>query len=91
MSDIREKQRLMHEDTNTLMEALLESYDVPRSRILVPAGKVGQVVADTAHKIEADLVVLGTGAQRNQEEVLIGHAAEKILARTSCDGLVVQP
>ena len=91
MSDIREKQRLMHEDTNKLMEALLESYDVPRSRIFLPAGKVGQVVADTAHKIEADLVVLGTGAQRNQEEVLIGHAAEKILARTSCDVLAVQP
>lgn len=91
MSDIREKQRLMHEHTNRLMEALLESYDVPRSRIFLPAGKVGQVVADMAHKIEADLIVLGTGAQRNQDEVLVGHAAEKILARASCDVLAVQP
>lgn len=91
MRDIHRKRKLMHEDTNRLMEALLESYDVPRSRIFLPAGKVGQVVAETVHKIEADLVVVGTGAQRNQDEVLVGHAAEKILARASCDVLAIQP
>lgn len=91
MSDIRKKQKLMHEDTDRLMEALLESYDVPRSRIFLPAGKVGHMVAATAHKVEADLIVVGTGAQRNSDEVLIGHAAEKILTRASCDVLAVQP
>lgn len=74
--------------TQDLLAAMLEPYDVAKTRIHRPAGKVGHMVAETARKTKAGLVVVGSSASGNR---LLGGAAEKILERVPGDLLVVHP
>lgn len=74
-----------------LLEAQLEPYGIPRTRIHLPVGKVGVAVADVADRIKADLVVVGSSARRGLGAVLLGNSAEKILSRMPCDVLAVHP
>lgn len=74
--------------TKDLLAAMLEPYDIAKSRIHRPAGKVGQLVAATARKTNAGLMVVGSAAAGRG---LIGSSAEKILDRAPCDLLVVHP
>jgi len=89
--DVRKKQKEAREKSARLLEALLEPYKVPKARVHMPAGKVGQVVAGTARKINADLMVVGSSAHRKLGEMLLGGSAEKILSRAPCDVLAVHP
>ncbi|MEZ5560921.1 MAG: universal stress protein [Pseudomonadales bacterium] len=89
--DVRKKQKAAKQKTEGLLDALLEPYAVPKARVHMPAGKVGQCVAATARKIDADLLVVGTSTRRALGEVLLGSAAEKILTRAPCDVLAVHP
>lgn len=75
-------------ETGDLLAAMLEPYDVAKTRIHRPAGKVGQMVAATARKINAGLIVVGSAAAGHG---LLGTSAEKILHRAPCDLLVVRP
>jgi len=74
-----------------LLEALVEPYDIPASRIHQPAGKVGHMVAATARKTGAGLVVVGSAARRGIGARVLGNSAEKILERSPADVLVVHP
>jgi universal stress protein E len=74
--------------TQDLLAAMLEPYEIAKSRIHRPAGKVGQMVAATARKTNAGLVVVGSAAAGHG---LLGSSAEKILDRAPCDLLVVHP
>jgi len=74
-----------------LLEAQLEPYGIPRTRIHLPVGKVGAAVAGVADQVKAELVVVGTSARRGLGAVLLGNSAEKILARMPCDVLAVHP
>lgn len=74
--------------TQDLLQAMLEPYGVAKSRIHRPAGKVGQMVADTARKTKSGLVVVGSSASGAG---LLGGSAEKILERVPGDLLVVHP
>jgi universal stress protein E len=76
------------EKTQDLLSAMLEPYGVAKSRIHRPAGKVGQMVAETARKTKAGLVVVGSSAKGKG---LLGGSAEKILERVPGDLLVVHP
>jgi universal stress protein E len=89
--DVRRKHREAQERSAHLLEALLEPYDIPKARVHMPAGKVGQMVNGIARKIDADLMVVGTSAHRRLGEVLVGSSAEKILSRANCDVLAVHP
>jgi len=70
---------------------LLAPYDVPGSRIHMPAGKVGAVVNGVAAKIRADIMVMGTTARRGAAGLLIGNSAEKVLSKARCDVLALKP
>jgi universal stress protein E len=74
--------------TQDLLSAMLEPYAVAKSRIHRPAGKVGQMVAETARKAKAGLVVVGSSASGRG---ILGGSAEKILERVPGDLLVVHP
>lgn len=91
MIDIRKKEQQAKQRTRELLDALLEPFGVPRARVHMPAGKVGQGIATVARKINADLLVVGTGARHGLGAALIGNSAEKILARAPCDLLVIRP
>ena len=73
------------------LEALIEPYDIAKTRVHRPAGKVGHMVAATARKTGAGLVVVGSAARRGLGAKLIGNSAEKILERSPADLLVVHP
>jgi universal stress protein E len=74
-----------------VMNALLEPFDVPKSRMHTPLGKVGQMIATTARKIDADLLVIGTSTRRKGGAVLIGNSAQRTLEKSPCDVLAVHP
>jgi universal stress protein E len=89
--DTRRVRREAIAKNRELMEALLEPFGVAKSRVHIPLGKVGQMVAATARKINADLLVVGTSARRKAGAVLLGNSAERILNRAPCDVLAVHP
>ena len=68
---------------------LLEGYDVPKSRIHFPVGKVGQATQALANKVRADLLVMGTSAHRVKQTIGIGNSAERVLSRVPCDVLAI--
>ncbi len=74
-----------------LMNALLEPFGVPKSRMHTPLGKIGQMVATTARKIDAEVLVIGTSARRKSGAVLLGNSAQRTLEKSPCDVLVVHP
>ncbi|MFW6093143.1 MAG: universal stress protein [Pseudomonadota bacterium] len=77
------------DDARARLEEMLAPYGVARSHIHAPTGKVGQAVAEVAREIDADLLVVGTGAHRGLGARLLGSSAEKILTRAHCDVLAV--
>jgi universal stress protein E len=87
--DSRKVRKQATDNARSDLEEMLAPYDLPRSRMHLPSGKVGQVVADVADKVGADVVVVGTGARRGLGLVLLGSSAEKILTRVHCDVLAV--
>lgn len=78
-------------NSRELMDALLAPYAIAKSRIHMPLGKVGQAVAATARKVNADVLVVGTSARRGAGAALLGNSAERILSRAPCDVLTVRP
>jgi universal stress protein E len=85
---VRRVRRDVIAKTQDLLEAMIEPYGIAQARIHRPAGKVGQMVAATARKISAGLVVVGSAARGHG---LLGDAAEKILDKAPCDVLTVHP
>lgn len=73
------------------LKRLLKPYDIPKSRIHMPVGKVGQVVGQAARKIKAQCIVLGSHSNRTLRLVGLGSSAERILQRAVCDVLAVHP
>ncbi len=89
--DARRVRRDAVAKTSELLSGMLEPYDVPASRVHRPGGKVGQMVAATARKIDAKLVVVGSASRRSPGVELLGGSAEKILEKVPCDVLTVHP
>lgn len=73
------------------LEDLIEPYNVPKSRIHFPIGKVGQVVTHQARLLQSDLLVVGTLAHKAKQRFGIGNSAEKIISRSPVDLLAVPP
>ena len=91
MIDSRKVQRAQVQASEEFLTALIEPYGIPKARIHRPAGKVGHMVAATARKTGAGLVVVGSAARRGLGARLLGNSAEKILERSPVDVLVVHP
>lgn len=77
--------------SSDFLDALIAPYDIAKARVHRPAGKVGQMVATTARKTGAGLVVVGSAARRGLGAKVLGNSAEKILERSPADLLVVHP
>ena len=73
------------------LERLLKPYDIPGARVHMPVGKVGRVVSESARKLKADLLVVGSFAHRAKQIVGLGNSAERILGKSTCDVLAVHP
>lgn len=85
---VRREAQAAHQD---FLNALIAPYHIPKNRVHLPAGKVGHLVAATARKTGAGLVVVGSAARRGVGARVLGNSAEKILQRSPVDLLVVHP
>jgi len=73
------------------MQRLLQPYAIPKSRIHMPVGKVGPVVAQVARKLKADQLVVGSYAHRARGFLGLGNSAQRILTKAVCSVLAVHP
>ena len=73
------------------LERLLKPYHIPKSRVHMPVGKVGKVVAQTARKLKADVLVVGSFTHRAKQLAGLGNSAERIVTKAVCDVLAVHP
>ena len=84
------KRAFVNHQKDTLTE-LVEPYGIRQSRLHFPTGKVGERVNQLSHKLNADLLVVGTHARRVKERIGLGNSAERILSKARCDVLAVPP
>lgn len=91
MIDPRKVRQQAIRSSSEFLQALIEPYDIAKSRVHRPAGKVGHLVAATMRKTGAGLVVVGSAARSGVGARVLGNSAEKILERASADVLIVHP
>ena len=73
------------------LDRLVRPYNIPKARIHMPVGKVGRVVTQTARKLKADVLVIGSLAHRAKQAAGLGNSAQRILTKAACDVLAVHP
>ena len=61
------------------------------SRAHVEEGRAAHVVTETAKRLEADLIVMGTVARTGIPGLIIGNTAEDVLSAAHCSVLAVKP
>ena len=89
--DARKIQKAAATQAKEAMEALAAPYGIPKANMHLPLGKVGQGVNNTAAKLKADLLVMGTTGKTGLKGLVLGNAAEKVLTRAQCDILALKP
>jgi len=89
--DARKAAKRTRERAKKHLRELLAPYSIPPSRVHLPTGKVGHVVKGIAHKVNANLVVMGTTARKGVKGLVIGNSAERVLAKLPCDVLALKP
>ena len=89
--DARKVQKAAATQAKEAMEALAAPYGIPKANMHLPLGKVGQGVNNTAAKLKADLLVMGTTGKTGLKGLVLGNAAEKVLTRAQCDILALKP
>ena len=73
------------------LEKLLSEFHLDSGDVIFRTGKVGNVVSQQAHRLNASLVVVGTMAHRTKQVLGLGNSAERIVAKARCDLLAVHP
>ena len=84
------KQKIV-ENVTPELDRLLKPYAIPKSRVHMPVGKAGKVVAQVARKLKAEQLVIGSHARRAQDMLSFGNTAQRIITRAVSDVLVVHP
>lgn len=73
------------------IDRLAEGADIPRARRHIHMGDVASDMSALAHRIRADLVVMGAVSRSALARLFIGNTAERVLDKLSCDVLIVKP
>jgi universal stress protein E len=66
-----------------------KTLDIDRFQVHVHQGNAADVIPKQAHKIDADLVIVGNVGRRGLSGIAIGNTSEKILANIETDVLVL--
>lgn len=77
------------DNISTQQTVIADHFGVPVEQVHVQLGNPQVIITECADIIEADVLVIGTVARRGITGKLLGNTAEKILAKTGCDLLVV--
>lgn len=87
---ICEKHHALHKNA---LDELLEGYPLSRidHEIHLPQGLPQRCIADLVDRYEVDLIVMGTVNRSGIPGLLMGNAAESLLASVNCGVLTVKP
>ncbi|MCZ6708745.1 MAG: universal stress protein [Gammaproteobacteria bacterium] len=66
---------------SSLLETLVGPYGISQPNVHIPVGKVGRGVQRVVDEIDADLLVIGTAANKELTGALLGNSVERILTR----------
>jgi universal stress protein E len=64
---------------------------MPRERVHLHQGGTRQLLVTFPDQLRADVVVMGAVSRTGLERMFIGSPAEAVLAKLSCDVLIVKP
>lgn len=70
---------------------LCKAHGISSAQVLVEHGDVDATIAETARRLRAQLVVMGTVGRQGVNAKLIGNTAEKVLIRVPTDVLALKP
>ena len=70
---------------------LARTHGIPEAQIHIEHGEVEDVIAQTADRLRAQLVVMGTVGRQGINAKLMGNAAERVLTRLETDVLALKP
>jgi len=68
---------------------LAQRCSVGQEKVHVVHGQTDEVIANTARKIDADLIVIGTVGRSGIKATVVGNTSERLLDHTHCDVLVL--
>ncbi|MEI6895578.1 MAG: universal stress protein UspE [Colwellia sp.] len=89
--DASEYNNAMKIHHNKAMKKHAKSFDIPLSNTHVLEGLPETIIEQTALKIDAELVVLGTVGRTGISAALIGNTAEHVIDLLDCDVLALKP
>jgi universal stress protein A len=80
----KDYQKELEENALPDLEAIISSFDIPKSHITIKVGKVYEQVCLLAEKKQADLIILGTHSKKGLN-ALIGSTANAVANYAKCD------
>jgi universal stress protein E len=89
--DSNEYNASMLEHHKKAMAKFASKYGVPENNTIVEEGLPEDVISEVAHRIDAELVILGTIGRTGISAALIGNTAEHVLDQLNCDVLALKP
>lgn len=75
----------------TSMKALRQKHGIDESQTLVEQGLPEDVIPQSAEKLNAAMVILGTTGRTGLSAVFIGNTAEQVIDKINCDVLALKP
>lgn len=75
----------------TSMKALRQKYHLPEEQTIVEQGVPEEVITQSAQKLNAAMVILGTTGRTGLSAIFIGNTAEHVIDRLNCDVLALKP
>lgn len=80
----------MKKEAKDASEEWLADYDIDKKQMHIEEGVPWEVITDTARKIKAQCIVVGSMGRTGISEKLIGNTAEKVIRDAKSDLLVVR-
>jgi len=73
------------------LAALAEPFKGIKHKELIEQGEVPEVLSRLVEEYDIDLIVIGTGARKGLEKLLLGSVAEEVFRNATCPVLTVGP
>lgn len=72
------------------LTALVSDYNVPSENVHLEMGGTQDALCRLAHRLDADVMIMGAVSRSAVKRVFIGSTAERVLEQLPCDALVVK-
>ncbi len=82
--------KLAHDKLDELATSVHAEHGIYKPEVLVESGNITSQIVETADKIKADIIVMGTHGVSGFEEFFMGSNSYKVVTQASCPVLTVQ-